>query len=376
MTARYEIWFTDDTGKRLAQLSKRALIDDATWFAATKTVNDLGAMAMGLPWSFDRNLLKRDNMIQIWREPIGGRLSLLQAYFINRFRVAIERGEKTVTVWGAGGNVILWWRRVAYFNKETDADIEAIEADNAMKDIVDTNLVTVTAFEAGADTTARQWPAVSVQADLTNGPAVTKRAAWKNVLQACQELAAASKEEGTEVWFEMFPVLGSDSISFNFRTFTGQPGQDLTGLGVVFAADKGTLSSVSLEYDYTNEYTYVYSLGQGQDSNRNVQVASDSDRIGASAWGRKEFAVNSTIEEDDAGTSDVAESALFAGRPLIRFVATPVDTEQFRFGRDWNFGDKVTARFENREFDCIIRTVQIAMRNQEETVTARLGFES
>lgn len=376
MTAGYEIWFTDDSGARLAQLSGKALLDDALSFSATKTVNDIGALALYLPWSFDRNLLRSDNMVQIWRAPAGGRLSMFQAYFVNRWETAIARGVKTIALWGAGPNSLLSRRHVVYFNNEASSMIDAVEADDAMKDIVSSNLVTATAFEAGADTTARQWSTVTVQGDLTAGPALTGQYAWQNVLDVLQAMSADSESKGTHVWFEMVPILGSNSISFQFRTYTGQPGNDLTNLGVVFSADKGTLSSVSLEYDYTDEATYIYSLGQGEDSDRNVQTASDAIRIGESLYGRKEAVVNATISEDDAGVQSSADSGLFDGRPRIRFSATPMDTEQFRFGRDWNFGDKVRSRFENREFDSIVKTVMLSVRNQEETISTRLEYES
>lgn len=378
MTARYEIWFTDALGVRLAQLSGRALANDALWFVCTKTANNLGALQMGLPWSFDRTLLKRDNMIQIWRAPTGGRLSMFQAYFINVDETAIAPGSKTVTVWGVGPNSILDWRTVAYFNNTSQTTVTAKEADDAMKDIVRDNLVSVTAFEAGADTTDRQWSTVSVQDDLALGPQITNQYAWRNAIELLQDMSADSQSKGNQVWFEMAPILGSNSLNFQFRTSTGQPGKDLTSAGVVFSVDKGTLKSASLEYDYTQEITYVYALGQGEDSDRNVQIASDPARIGQSFYGRKEIVVNATIidGDDDAGVQSAADAALFDGRPRIRFSAQPADTEQFRFGRDWNQGDKVTARFENREFDTIVKTVQISVRSQQETIAARLEFEN
>lgn len=376
MSVSYEIWFTDSSGVRLAQLNKRMLLSDVLSFSCTKTANDLGALQMRLPESFDRNLLKRDNMIQIWRAPTGGRLSMFQAYFINRYRFAISRGEETVEVWGVGPSILLDWRRVAYFGGETQTDVQGVEADDLMKQVVRDNLVTVTAFEVGADTTEREWATVSVQGDLTLGPQLHKFFAWRQVIEVLQDASGDSQAKGNQVWFEMVPILGTNSISFEFRTSIGQPGQDLTGAGVVFSADKGTLRDVSLEYDYTQERTYVYSLGQGEGSDRNVQVASDATRIGESLYGRKETVANATIDENDDSVQSAADAELYAGRPRIRFSATPQDTDGFRFGRDWNFGDKMIAKFENREFIVIAKTVRIAMRNQQETVATRLEFES
>lgn len=376
MTAQYEIWLTDDTGMRLAQLNGRALLDDFLELDCTKTVNDLGSLQLTVPWSFDRNLLKRDNMVQIWRAPTGGRLSLFQAYFLYDWKFSISGSRRSVTLWGVGPNAILSWRRVAYFNNETQSTFEAVEADDAMKDIVNTNIVSVTAFETGADTTDRQWSTVSVQTDLTNGPQIDGQYAWRNVLDVLQDMSADSHSKGTQVWFDMVPILGANSISFQFRTFTGQPGQDLTSKGVGFSFDKGTLRSASLEYDYSQEKTYIYGLGQGEDSDRNIQTASDSTRINESAWGRKEDVANATIDEEDDGVQSAADGGLYIGRPRIRFDAVPQDTAEFRFGRDWDWGDKVRARFDNLEFDSIIYTVRLSVRNQQENITTKLEYEN
>ena len=54
----------------------------------------------------------------------------------------------------------------------------------------------------------------------------------------------------------------------------------------------------------------------------------------------------------------------------------PVDTQGTRFGRDWDFGDKVRARYRGQEFDAIIRSVVLSMDDSgQETIRAKLEYE-
>jgi hypothetical protein len=58
------------------------------------------------------------------------------------------------------------------------------------------------------------------------------------------------------------------------------------------------------------------------------------------------------------------------------FSGRAIDTEGTRFGRDWNWGDKVTARFLSFEFEAIIRRLIIKLSSTGlETIDARIESE-
>ena len=62
-----------------------------------------------------------------------------------------------------------------------------------------------------------------------------------------------------------------------------------------------------------------------------------------------------------------------AGRPQRLFTGQAADTEGLVFGRDWEWGDRVTARFLGNEFEAIIRQVILNIDdNGRETVDARI----
>ena len=365
MAGKYELWLTTDRGVRLS------LLDNAVWFSATRVVNGIGTFSMSLPPSFDASLLAPDRMVQVWRAPEGGRLSLWRVYFVRKWRFLTQGSRQVLLLWGRDGNDLLRRRIAAAFTDEAESE-KTDFADDMMKEIVTEALADGVAPTPDAGT--RAWPDLSVQADLGIGPTLTRSFAWQRLDRLMSAIGQAAREAGTEVFFDIVPVVaGSDSISFEFRTYTGQPGADRAG--VVFDQERGNLKEPSLEFDYTNEVNYVYGGGQGQESEREVQQSYDAVRYSISQWNRCEGFVNASSQAEADGVREMARSAVEAGRPRRRFGAIPVDTEGTRFGRDWDHGDRVTARYRGFEFDTIIRVTNVTVRDEHETVTARLEYE-
>lgn len=366
--ADYELWLTSDEGVRIA------LLDDFLFITYSRLLNDVGWMSLNLPASFDTRLLVPDRQIQVWRAPTGGRLSLWRPYFIRKWRFSTIGSDESVLVWGPDCNGLLDTRIVAYFAGEDESRKTALEADDMMKEIVDENL------GSGVTDTDRDLSAhFAIQADSTDGPQLTKRFAWRNVLSTLRNISDAAREEGTEVWFDVVASnVSGTSITFEFRTYTGQPGQDRTrgNNQTVFDQDRGNMRDPFVEYDYSSERTYVYSLGQGELSNRRKQEIPAPARIGTSFWNRREAYMDARFETTDVGVQDAGRAKLIEGRPRIRFGAEATDTEGTRFGRDWDFGDKVIARYRGQEFEPLIEAVQISVRGENETVRARLELEN
>jgi hypothetical protein len=372
--AEYEIWLTDDTGLRISSpVTNQSIIDDFLWLQSTRIINDVGTLALSLPKSFDTNLLKPDRQIQVWRQPAGGALSLWRPYFIRRWRLATIGAREQIVVFGQDPNVIPKWRIVAYPDGESESVKEDVEADDLMKEIVDENLVNAT-------DTDRNVSQFTIQANNTAGPQLSVRIAWRNVLDVLRNLSDASREETPEVWFDVVVnSVSTSAISYQFRTYTGQPGQDKTSGSnqVVFDLDRGNIENPAIEEDYTQEVNYAYATGQGEFNNTRQREAEDTDRINVSSWGRKEGYTSARREAGDIGWLKAAANAeLRRGRPRVRFTGTPLDIASTRFGVDWNFGDKVIARYRGVEFEPIIEMVQINVRGGLETVSARLELES
>lgn len=370
--AVYEIWLTSDSGVRLAQLSTFQRL------AASQVVNKPGWFSLRMLRSFDTNLILPDRMVQIWRAPRGGRLGLWRVYFLRKWTFETQGSDEILTLEGPDVLDLLRRRIVAAFAGSPQANKTAV-ADDMMKAIVTESISDAYAPTPTAGT--RVWANLSIQADLSAGPTLTKSFSFDKLLNesgqgALGTLAQASREAGTEVFFDIVPsVVSSNSITFQFQTFTGQPGQDVSDR-VVFDQQRGNMRNPRLTYDYTTEENYIYAAGQEQGAARNVQQVYDSARYGASVWNRCEGFADARNQAADNGVREAGRARLEEGRPKVTFTATPVDIEGTRFGRDWNFGDKVTARYRNVEFGTIIRAVTIAVdENGKEQIQAKLDFQ-
>ncbi len=368
----YELWLTDDFGNRIAQLQAFLSLE------ASQVVNQIGFFNLTMPQSFDINLIQPDRMVQLWRAPRGGRLTLWRVYFIRKWEFSTIGSDQIVSFGGPDTNELLRRRIVATFSASAQAR-KTDFADDMMKEIV---------TEAIADGVApvptvgtRVWADLSIASDLGLGPTITKSYPFKKLLTTSGQgvlpgLAKAAKEAGTEVFFDVVPdVITGSTSSFQFQTFTGQPGQDQTSR-VVFDAIRNNMANPRLEYDYTEEENYIYAGGQGEEADRNIQQVSDSDRYSISQWSRIEGFADARNQDSDNAVRESGRDKLNLGRPKRRFSAIPLDVTGTRFGRDWDFGDKVTARYLNIEFDTIIRAVTISVDgNGNETIRARLDFE-
>jgi len=371
----YEIWLTDDYGLRLA------LLDYTLPFSATRDTNAIAHCTVNVPASFDENLIRLDYGIQIWRKSLGGTMSLWRPYFLRKWRFdTTADGEEVITLTGVDCNDLLRRRIVAAYAEVAQAS-KTDFADDMMKEIVTESLADGVAPVPTAGT--RVWADLSVQADSSDGPTLTKGFAYDRLLYpsgggVLPSLAKAARTAGTEVFFDVQPAtIASNSINYEFRTFTGQIGQDVTGTGVLFSQEKGNLSQPFYEEDCTEEENYIYAGGQDTGIDRDVQQVYDAVRYNASQWNRCEGFQDARNQTAANGVREAGRAALEEGGPRIRFGGVPLDTRSSRFQVDWDFGYKVRARYRDKEFDTIVRTVTIGMNeNGREFVQARLEYES
>jgi hypothetical protein len=369
-TSSFELILTDDRGATIAELSTGLAL------SASKVVNGIGEFTWVAPPSFDRTIVKPDQMFQLWYEPSGGVRKLWNVYFLRRFRYL----SKGFEFGGPDINGLLWRRIVAAYTNSTQSKKTAMAADDMMKEVVRESLLDT------ADPTptfgTRAWANLTVQADGSLGPTISKSFPFDKLMTfdgggVLPILARAAAQEGIEVFYAIQPnVVGQNSINFEFRTFIGQPGQDVSET-VVFDQDSGNLLEPDLELDYSREENYIYGTGQGTEDNRDVQQVWDAGRIGQSIWGRAEGEADSRNQNDSASVIASANSRLWEGNPKIRFTGKPVDTEGTAFANHWDVGDLVTTKFEVIEFLSIIRAATLSVDDTGRvSVDARLDYNA
>lgn len=369
MSASYELWLTNDVGKRIAYLSTGLDI------TATRTLNNAGKLSLNVPLSFDTKLIQPDNMIQVWRAPEGMALKLWRVYLIRGWRYEYRGSVKTVTLKGVDVIDLLRRRIVKGYKGSTDAK-KFGPADDVMKAYV-TGAISDGGSPAPTAGT-RVLDRLTVSGNVSLGPYVIRDLPGHSLYTSSGNgvlpiLAKASKEYMKEVLFDLEPFnVTGDNISFLFVTYINYI-KDVSD-EVVFDAQRGNMRDPSLEYDYSEEANYIYVQGQGEETNRKITQVYDASRYRLSIWNRCELSVDAQEATASALTSAGA-TALLEGRPKVTFNATPLDTEGTRFGRDWDVGYRVMAKFEGIDFPSIIRSVTIRLTPKGESIQSRLDYE-
>lgn len=361
----WNVYLGDEYGNRTS------FFDNIVSGEFVRVVNDVGAFSVVLPGNTSDTIQNPDGMLEIWRRPIDGTMQNVFTGFVRKVQyVTDEAGNQRIVLSGYDVNDILKRRIIAYA-AETDEAKKTDYADDMMKEIVSENLGG-DATDTDRDITSYGF---SISADTSEGPSLSKAFAWRNMLLVLQEIAAASETAGTDLYFGITPYVNGNVVNLRFDTYVDQPGDDNTNR-VFFGLQWGNLAVPSLEYDYTEEENYIYAGGQGEMSDRVVAESSSTALINASVYNRREAFEDARNTSTAAALADRADKRLREGQPRTRFSGLLLDTPQSRYGSDWEFGDRVTAIYNNIQFDGLINAVRFRLEESGlERIEARLEVE-
>jgi hypothetical protein len=371
MSVQYEIVIKDPNAITLAIAQTDFNLD------YYRRINEIGVLILQLPITFDPYILI-DGQIEIYRQADSGPLYLEgeTRWFIRKPARKLEAsGQEYIEVYAEDANTLLQRRVTAFYAGSSQVLKSAVAADDLLKTIVSNNMGSAAADYAGAATARQLTTALfAIQANLTQGALVSKDFAWRQMLPVLQEIAQSSTQAGTYLAFDVVAIVGG---TFEFRTYTVQRGVDHRWPGgsnpVILDPQLGNLSNIIQADDYTQGISFVYCAGQGQDSDRVVQMATNATIAGLSPYGRFEDFQDARQSTTAAGVLSEANANLWAMRPKLTFEAQLVQTPGVQYGVQYGFGDIVTARYRNRQFDCRIEAVHVTKQGASpETVEARI----
>lgn len=362
MTVSYEVWLVSTGGVRID------LLEGFTSLRWNIGVNATGSFAFKIPpQNFDFSLFGVDRRIEIYRKVTGAASRLIPPYFLRRPTRQSVGDKRTTELRGPGMNELLL-RRIIAADAGTAEARKTGPVDDVMKEFVDE------AMGPGA-IAARDLSGTgfTVQADLGQGPALTKSASRRQLLMVLQELSEQSIQAGTPIFFD---IVYFNPTSFQFQTFLNQRGIDRTfgggGSPILLSEDLGNLINPILVEDYSTEVNFVYAAGKGTEGTRSEVTVSDAARIAVSPFNRREGLFDGR-NTPSADLGDAGDQRLRQGEPFIKFDGVMVEQDNLRFGIDWNLGDKVTALYQGDLFDSHIVGVNGIMRSDgQEIITARL----
>lgn len=358
MPAEYELWLVDHNGNRLCPP-----LENAKSFTYTHAMHNLGFFSVVLPESFMRELVGIDRRVLFFRKPDNASMKRDFVGFTRRKVTETDTNSVTTRLaQGYSANHLLDGR-IVYAAAGSSQAQKTAAVDNMMKAIVTEQAGTSAA-------TARQFDSAffSVQDNSSSGPSLTKGFAYRPMLDVLRELNEASRQAGTEVFFQVMPL---DIDKFVFVTSTTQLGRDVSDR-VEFSLERENLSSVRLVEDWSNERNFGYGLGGDTGADRYIATSEVTERSGISWYGRREVTKDARTQ-DDAGAQTAAYAIVTEHRPLTTFAGAIKSIPGCAYGVDWYYGDRVAVSYDGRTFDAIIRAVTVSVdEGGKETISARL----
>lgn len=379
LKASHTVWLSDRNGTRIQPIEN--FVGSAA-LAYTRVVNEITPLTLTLPLnSTYTELFKEPSQYLDWRIEVWRRLGDGEEYldtetiwFIRDVKKSLN--PKTLTITAYSANEILN-RRIIAFKSGTSGAQKTDNIDDIMKAYVRENI--------GASASAsRNYSAyMTVAGDLGQGVSITKAASFDGLLETLQALSQQSFTQGTTpvpIFFDVIGVTTASGVAnLEFATYKNQRGLDRTYTGqaysVTLSEETQTLDNVEITYSFADEINYVFVGGAGEGSLRAVEEVSDTTRIAYSPINRREAFVNYTNSNVAAVLQSQGYQKLREGKPRKIITADIRNTDAGAYGRDWGFGDKMTASVDGEVFDVHIVAVAVSIQGGKETIKAAIRGE-
>ncbi len=363
--AGYSVYLCDMFGVLVADAS------NFTSLTYTRIVNDVGELTLTLPGDFPiSRIVAPDGLIQVFRRYPGSSREVLDTetvWIITGRRQTIGddgqrrievRAQTPLRILGAPGRFIDAVAESAQAQKTAAAD-------NMMKAIV--------REQAGslASGARNLTPYLSVAADTSAAPSLTKAFAWRPVLTVLQEIADASAQSGTYLAFD---IVAPTPSTLEFRTYISQRGVDRRFPGgvtpLMFGSDFGNIAGCELDEAWEDEVTYAKTGGQGEGAGRLTGEAVDATRAALSPFARREVFVSATSYNQSSGLDAEAQARVRSGRPRRIISGKIASVRGSLYGLDWSWGDFITVQALGVQIDCRIDAVTVEVRDGRERIQA------
>ncbi len=375
MATRYQIRLLDQAGVQVSLLTEWRTLE------YTKRVNRVGSYTLTLDGDLgvvDDFVL--DGYVEILRRDIDADPSFgwsldFEALQRTQQRATASNGLSTFLSSGPGYNDLIARRRILFQAATSGAD-KSGAGETVMKSYVNQNA------GPGAISPPREQAGVTlgftIQSDGAAGATWEGSRPFRPLLDVLREIADATTVD--------FQVVGTGPATFEFQAQAKPIGIDRTNVGidpvsglnaagnapVIFSLDLGNMQTPSYSIVRGAEVTAVIVLGQGVEGSREV-VQRTSAAITDSPLNRIESVSNANEENTTAGLNSVGDALLDKLQAKEDFDFQTLQIPGLLYGRDYFFGDLVTARYKTIERQKQIIGVTINVTEGVETITIELG---
>ena len=357
--ATYLLQIRNPAGTLVAELANVLDLD------AGRSINTPAALRVRMaPETIAASILVPDARLRLLRTSTDGvaRVALNSDFLLMSWRQGYAANEQFIELAGLGMAQILARRIVAYAAGSAQAEKAAAAASNIMRALARENL----GSSAASDRDLSAW--LQVEADDGIGASVAKSVAWRPLDGALADVAEASAQAGTLLYWHIAWNAGAGKYEFQIRA--GQPGADKTA-SVQLDSAAGDVQNAVLLRDYAEQLTHVYVGGQGIGAARTVVEVDAPERLGSSPFGRVEGFTDRRQYTSSTGMADEGRAELWDRRARVLFSGT-VNAGAWEYSRYWEFGDRVRVLHAGQRLTCMINSVQIRLAGGAETVTANL----
>ncbi len=354
-----------------------AEFDQAAWSSLTFThkVNAPGSCAIEINDEDARaRLFELDGQVEVWRrnQTVGLDWYLeWEGFHRTSNRLTRENDNQRFLSFSAGYLNLLKRRAVMYFSGDAGSNKSGV-GETMIKAYVNENAGPGALLSAGRIQELESdgvTLGLSIEGDAGNGLSWSGGRSFRNLLTVIQNIANA-----TGVAFD---VIGIGTQLFEFRVYDGQRGLDRTTAGldtaglnsagnapVIFSLGFGNMAVPVLSENRSQEITVSYVLGQGVAEERNIEEVRNLDAIADSPWNRIEDTINASNEATVSGNANliaVGDEELEENKMKEKLSFSFMQIPSTFYGKDYTWGDVVTNRYEEKEFNQELDEVRVTV---------------
>lgn len=381
--ARYEIIVCDSSGNRISLITT-ADTNQFVRFRAVRSIGQVGAISIefsaGQQQSTFFSLLERygalrkDTIIEVWRDSGRMRSLLLDTvWWVRQInRNITEDGVQSIRIVAYDSLYMLASRiNINPFIGIQDPTL-------TIRGTVST-LMSTLVNQAFLPTTLygdRSVPNFATPITSYNEPSVFSIDVSKMpLLDSLNLLSNIGVQQGAPMYFD---VVCSSAASMIFTVFPDQRGNDRrigngTSPGVIIGSNTGIIRELTTIADWSDEVTAVFPWGQnGSTTNGFVVNPVFPSQVSSTPYARRET-LSDAANGDNNQTLQIAYDALQSNRGSWNVSCTLQDTNDFVFGIDWGYGDRLYVNAFGTLVDSRINSIEIEMTDKMETIRLALN---
>ena len=374
--SEYKVRLKDQEGILVAEF------DQAAWTSLTFThkVNAPGSCAIEINDEDARaRLFELDGQVEVWRrnQTVGLDWYLeWEGFHRTSNRLTRENDNQRYLSFSTGYLSLARRRAIMYFSGDAGSNKSGL-GETVIKEYVNENAGPGALLSTGRIQDAESdgvTLGLSIEGDAGNGLAWSGGRSFRNLLTVIQNIA--------DIANVAFDIIGTGTKAFEFRVYDKQRGEDRTTIGldtaglnsagntpVIFSLGFGNMAVPVLSENRSQEVTVSYVLGQGVAEERNIEEVKDDVAIADSPWNRIEDTINASNEATVSGNANliaVGDEELEKNKLKEKLSFSFMQIPSTFYGKDYTWGDVVTNRYEEKEFNQELDEVRVTVSENAE----------